>query len=215
MRITGITIWKERQYRFDFAGSVYVMNGKKLRIRPSEELYLYERLVLYRPPKETTCRYAIQRLREKYGPDFLAEVLECRSSGSTEGKLRRESFERILQEYLEKDGRTGYEKWGYNFDFLNGLYTWNGEDLRVTPKEAVFLYERAVLCLQGRRGRRRYTPGSTLYDMRSKFGRRFLHEIFPNEETDRDFAAICRQQAAKSKGASAAASTDESKPGTL
>jgi hypothetical protein len=183
------------------------MGGKKLHIRPSEELYLYERLVLYRLPKETTCRYAIQRLRERYGADFLAGVVGHSPSGGVEGSLRREAFERILQEYLEKDGRTGYEEWGYCFDFLNGSYTWSGEELRVTPKEAVYLYERLILCLRGRRGLRRYTAGGTLYDMRRKFGRRFLHEIFPNEETDNDIAAVLRQRAEKLKGSSVVIST--------
>jgi hypothetical protein len=110
-----------------------------------------------------------------------------------EGKMRREAFERILQEYMEKDGRMAYMKWGYHFDFLNGSYIWDGEELHVTPKEAVFLYERTVLCLQGRRGVRRYTAGSTLHDMREKFGRAFLYELFPNERTANDVAATLRQ----------------------
>jgi hypothetical protein len=177
------------------------MDGKKLRIRPSEELYLYERLVLYKPPKETTCRYAIQRLRERHGADFLGEAFEHSPSGGAEGKIRREAYERILQEYMEKDGRMGYERWGYRFDFLNGSYTWYGEELRITPKEAVFLYERTVLCLRGRHGERRYTEGSTLCYMRWKFGRRFLHEIFPNKKTDKDAAIILRQQAERTKEA--------------
>lgn len=45
-----------------------------------------------------------------------------------------------------------------------------------------------------------HTPGNVLHVMREKFGRRFLHEIFPNEETAADFTAILRQQAAKSEG---------------
>jgi hypothetical protein len=63
------------------------MDGKKLRIRPSEELYLYERLVLYKPPKETTCRYALQRLREKYGSAFLEEAIVHNPSGGVEGEM--------------------------------------------------------------------------------------------------------------------------------
>jgi hypothetical protein len=199
-QITGITVWEQWRYRFDFESRLYAMGGKKLHIRPSEELYLYERLVLYKPPGETTCRYAIQRLRERHGADFLAEVFEHAPSGGVEGKIRREAFERVLQEYLEKDGRMGYEKWGYCFDFLNGTYIWDGGELRITPKEAVFLYERLILCLQGKRGSRRYTEGSTLYAMRKKFGRRFLHEIFSNEETANDIAATLRHRAAKSAG---------------
>jgi hypothetical protein len=177
------------------------MGGKKLRVRPSEELYLYERLVLYKPPKETTCRYAIQRLREQYGADFLVEAFEHSPSGGAEGKIRREGFERILQEYLEKDGRMGYEKWGYRFDFLNGSYTWDGEELCITPKEAVFLYERLILRLRGRHGLRRYTEGSTLHDMRRRLGRRFLYEVFPNEDTANDIAAVLRQRAERLKEA--------------
>jgi hypothetical protein len=132
-----------------------------------------------------------------------------------EGKAKRSFFERVLREYLEKDGRMAYEKWGYYFDFLNGSYIWNGEELRVTPREAVFIYERAVLRLQDRRGIHRCTEGNILYLMRKKFGRRFLHEIFPNEETKNDFTAILRHQAEKSSGPFVAASTDTPKPDTL
>jgi hypothetical protein len=117
----------------------------------------------------------------------------------------------MVQEYMEKDGRTAYQKWGYRFDFLNGLYTWDGEELRVTPKEAVFLYERLVLGLQGRRGRHRFTAGSTLYDMRRKFGRRFLHEAFPNEARVKAVAAILRQR----EGPPVAASADGQKSDTV
>jgi hypothetical protein len=202
MQVTGTKTWKRWQYRFNFERGAYTMDGKKLCIRPSEELYLYERLILHKLPKETTCRYAIQRLRERHGPDFLAEVFKHSPSGGVEGKMRRELFEQVLQEYLEKDGRTVYKKWGYCFDYLNGSYTRDGEELHVTPREAVFLYERTVLNLQRKRGIRRYTAGNVLCVMRKKFGRRFLHEIFPNEETDNDFKAIIRQQAAKSEGAS-------------
>jgi hypothetical protein len=208
MRITDVTVWEQWQYCFDFGKGIYVMDGKNLRIRPAEELYLYERLVLYKRPKETTCRYAIQRLRERYGADFLAEVFEHSPSGGMEGKMRRGAFERILQEYLEKDGRMGYERWGYHFDFLNGSYTWSGKELRVTPREAVFLYERLILCLRGRHGLRRYTESNILCIIRKKFGRRFLHEIFPNEETANDIAAVLRQRAEKLKGSSVAVSTD-------
>jgi hypothetical protein len=123
------------------------MDGQKLCIRPAEERYLYERLVLHKPPKETTCRYALQHLRERYGADFLAEAFECRLSSA-----RGNTYEQLLQEYMEKDGRVGYEAWSYRFDFLNGSYTWNGEELNVSSREAVFLYERTVLCLQGIRG---------------------------------------------------------------
>jgi hypothetical protein len=191
------------------------MDGKALRIRPSEALYLYERLVLYRRPKETACRYAIQRLREKYGTGFLTEVIAHSPSGGTEGEARRDFFERVLQECLEKDGRMTYEEWGYRFDFLNGSYAWDGKELRVTPREAVFLYERTVLCLQNRRGLRRYTEGNILHCIRKRFGRRFLHEIFPNEETENDIAAILRHQAEKSRGLSVAASTGGAKPNIL
>jgi hypothetical protein len=208
MRITGVTVWEQWRYSFDFGKGVYVMDGRNLRIRSAEELYLYERLVLYKRPKETVCRYAIQRLRERHGADFLAEAFEHSPSGGAEGKIRREAFERILQEYMEKDGRTGYERWGYRFDFLNGSYAWYGEELSVAPKEAVFLYERLILCLQGRHGLRRYTEGSTLHAMRKKFGRRFLHEVFPNEETANDIAAVLRQRAEKLKRSSATVSTD-------
>jgi hypothetical protein len=201
MRITGIAAWEQWRYQFDFKNTVYTMDGKKLHIRPSEELYLYERLVLHKRPKEVTCRYIIQRLRERFGADFLAEAFEHSPSGGVEGKIRRAAFERILQEYLEKDGRTAYEKWGYHFDFLNNSYIWDGEELRVTPKEAVFLYERLVLRLQGRHGLRRYTEGSTLYSMRKKFGRRFLYEVFANEETASDIAAVFRQWAERPKRA--------------
>jgi hypothetical protein len=140
-------------------------------------LYLYERLVLHKPPKETTCRYSIQRLRERHGAGFLEEIFGHGHAGGSEGKARREAFEQVLQEYMEKDGRTAYEEWGYRFDFLNGSYTWDGEDLRITPKEAVFLYERAVLRLQGKRGVRRYAAASTLCDMRKRFARAFLREL--------------------------------------
>jgi hypothetical protein len=105
-----------------------------------------------------------------------------------------------------------YEKWGYRFDFLNGLYTWNSEELHVTPREAIFLYERTVLCLQNRREIHRYTKGNILCAMRKKFGRRFLHEIFPNEETKNDFMAILRHRVEKSSGPSVSASTDSPKP---
>jgi hypothetical protein len=185
------------------------MGGEKLCIRPSEELYLYERLILYKRPKETTCKYAIQRLRERYGADFLAEVIDHSPSGGMEGKTRREVYERILQEYMERDGRMAYMKWGYHFDFLNGTYTWDGEELCVTPKQAVFLYEHLVLCLHGKRRVQRYAIGSALYDMRKKFGRTFLHEIFSNEETAKDIAATIRQQTAGLKAAPIAASTDK------
>jgi hypothetical protein len=210
--MTGIAVWEYGRYRFEFDNGGYMMDGKRLRITPAEERYLYERLVLYKPPKETAYRYAIQRLRERHGADFLAEVFTHGPSGGAEGTVRREAFERILQEYLEKDGRTAYIKWGYRFDFLNGSYAWDGGELHVTPKEAVFLYERTVLGLRGRRGKHRHTAGSTLYDMRRKFGRRFLHEVFPSEETPRDAAAIGRQQAANVRGA---ASTDGQTSGTL
>jgi hypothetical protein len=189
----GITTWEEWRYCFDFRNGVYSMDGKKLRMSPSEELYLYERLVLYKLPKETTCRYALQKLRERYGADFLAEVIGGSPSGGMEGTIRREALERILQKYLEEDGRMEYEKWGYHFDFLNGSYTWDGEELRITPKEAVFLYERLVLRLQSKHGLRRYVAGNTLYDMRKRLGRGFLHEIFPNERTAADIAAAIRQ----------------------
>jgi hypothetical protein len=211
---TGGTVWEQWRYRFNFGSGVYAMDGKKLRIRPAEELYLYERLMLYKPPKATTCRYAIQQLRKRYGTDFLAEVFVCSASTGVEGHMRKGLFDRILQEYLEKNGEMTYEKWGYRFDFLNGSYTWNGEELRVTQREAVFLYERTVLRLQGRRGVRRYTVGSTLYDMRKKFGRRFLHELFPNEETAKDAATVIRQRGAKAQAPSAA-STDGQKSDIL
>jgi hypothetical protein len=155
------------------------VDGKKLRIRPAEELYLYERLVLRKRPKEATCRYAIQRLRERHGADFLAEAVCHSPSGGIEGSVRREGFERALRKYMEKDGRTAYEEQGYRFDFLNGRYTWNGDELRITPKEAVFLYERAVLRLRNSREQRRCTEANTLYHMRKKFGSVFLNEIFP------------------------------------
>jgi hypothetical protein len=157
------------------------MDGKELSIRPAEELYLYERLVLYKPPKETMCRYAIQRLRERYGTDFLAEAVQHGPSGGTEGHIRKEVFERALQKYMEEDGRTAYEEYGYHFDFLNGRYRWYREELRVAPKEAVFLYERTVL--RSRLGRKgcRYTEANTLHGMRKKFGRGFLREIFPGQ----------------------------------
>ncbi|MDR1073825.1 MAG: hypothetical protein LBL45_09160 [Treponema sp.] len=90
MRMTGVAIWERWRYRFDFESGAYVMDGRKLRVRPSEELYLYERLVLCKPPKETTCRYAVQRLRERHGADFLAEVFEHSPSGGAEGKTRRD-----------------------------------------------------------------------------------------------------------------------------
>jgi hypothetical protein len=178
------------------------MDGEKLRVRPAEELYLYERLVLRKRPKETTCRYAIQRLRERYGEHFLGEVIGHSPSSGLEGLIRREAFERILHEYMGKHGRMEYEKWGYYFDFVNGRYTWNGEELRITPKEAVFLYERVILGLRGKHGRQRYAVGSTLYDMREKFGRGFLHEVFPNERTAHDIAATLRQRAEDLNGAS-------------
>jgi hypothetical protein len=195
MRKTGVTVWEQWRYCFDFENSAYAMDEKKLRVRLAEELYLYERLVLRKRPKETTCRYAIQRLRERYGTHFLGEVIGHSPSSGLEGLIRREAFERILHEYMEKDGRMGYEKWGYYFDFLNGRYTWDGEELRITPKEAVFLYERVILGLRGKHGRQRYAAGSTLYDMRKKFGRGFLHEVFPNERTAYDIASTLRQRA--------------------
>jgi hypothetical protein len=183
------------------------MDGRSIFIRPAEELYLYERLVLRKPPKETTYRYALQRFRERYGADFLAEVFERRPSVSV--------FEHYLQEYLEKDGRTEYAQWGYHFDFLNGSYTWNGEALRISSREAVFLYERAVLRLQGRHGVHRHTAGNVLCIMRKKFGRRFLYEMFPNEETDKDVAAVIKQRTTKPEAGPAYASTDGTKPGKL
>lgn len=159
-----------------------MVDGRNVRMRPSEALYLYERLVLHRRPMETMYRYAIQRLREQYGADFLAEIFEHSPSGGLQGRIRREAFERILQEYLEKDGRMVYEEWAYHFDFLNRSYIWDGEELRITPKEAVFLYECTILHLQGKRKVHRYTAGSTLYDMRKKFGSEFLGELFPNKQ---------------------------------
>jgi hypothetical protein len=175
------------------------MDGEVLHVRPAEALYLYERLVLYKQPKETAYRYAIQRLRERYGTDFLAEIVGHNPSGGTEGKLRRAAFERILQDYLEKGGCMAYAEWGYRFDFLNGSYTWDGEELRVTPRDAVFLYERLILGLRGKRGLHRYTVGSVLFDMRKRFGRQFLQEPFQN----------------KGIGAGFAASTDGPKPAML
>jgi hypothetical protein len=92
MRITGITIWEQWRYRFDFERGIYAMYGEALYIRPAEELYLYERLVLYKPPKETVYRYAIQRLRERHGADFLAEVLSAVSPAA--GVMSLNSFYR-------------------------------------------------------------------------------------------------------------------------
>jgi hypothetical protein len=83
---------------------------------------------------------------------------------------------------MEKDGRMGYEKWGYYFDFLNGRYTWDGEEPCITPKEAVFLYERVILGLRGKHGRRRYAAGNTLCDMRKEFGRGFCTRCFQTRE---------------------------------
>jgi hypothetical protein len=85
VEITGIVIWKQGRYRFDFENGVYSMDGQRLDMKPSEELYLYERLVLHKPPKGTVCRYAIQRLRERYGTDFLTEVIE----GNVRSRLDR------------------------------------------------------------------------------------------------------------------------------
>jgi hypothetical protein len=155
------------------------MDGQALRIRPSEKLYLYERLVLCRQSKEVTCRRAITRLRENCGEDFLAEVVEHCPARGTEGALRREGYMRVLQNYMEKDGRMAHEQGGYSFDFLNGVYTWNGEVLHITPVEAVFLYERAVLRLQEKKGSYRHTYPSVLQQMRKRFGGRFLAELFP------------------------------------
>jgi hypothetical protein len=116
---------------------------------------------------------------------------------------------------MEKDGRTEYEECGYCFDFLNGSYTWNGEALRVSLREAVFLYERTVLRLQGRHGVHRHTAGNVLCIMRKKFGRRFLYEMFPNEETDKDVAAGIKQRTAKPEADPVSASTDGTKPGNI
>jgi hypothetical protein len=166
MQMACVTTWERWQYRFDFENGVYLMDGKKLRLTPAEELHLYERLVLRKRPKETTCRYALQRLRERYGPDFLGEAIGHGPSGGMEGAVRKEGWERILQEYMEKDGRMAYENRDYHFDFLRGSYTWIGEELRVTPKEAVYLYERAILRLGSKRGAKRYAEGNTLCFMR-------------------------------------------------
>jgi hypothetical protein len=179
MQKACVTVWERWQYRFDFENGVYLMGGKKLRLTPAEELHLYERLVLRKRPKETTCRYALQRLRERYGADFLGEAIGHRPSGDTEGVAGKEGWEQILQDYMEKDGRMVYENWGYHFDFLLGSYTWNGGELRVTPKEAVYLYERTILRLGKKRGEKRYAEGSTLCYMRDKFGAGFLRELFP------------------------------------
>jgi hypothetical protein len=155
-------MWKQWRYHFTFAVRTYAIDGRKMLLRASEMVYLHECLVLYRRPKETTDKYAIQNLRERYGADFLEEVIAHSPSGGVEGKTRKEVYERALQEYLEKDGRTAYEKWGYFFDFLNDAYTWHGEELRVTPREAVFLYERTVLYVQNERRIHRCTEGSRL-----------------------------------------------------
>jgi hypothetical protein len=178
IRMTGITVWKQQRYCFDFGNKAYVAGGEKMRVTPAEELYLYERLVLRKRPKDTTCRYAVQRLRERYGPGFLAGYIQRSWSNGAEADKRREAFGKALREYIEKDGRAGYKERGYDFDFLNGCYMWDGEELRVTPKEAVFLYERLVLRLRGRRGAYRRTEGGTLCNVRKKFGEKFLRDAF-------------------------------------
>jgi hypothetical protein len=177
MRITGVTEWKRWRYNFDFKNKVYTMDDKELHITPAEECYLYERLVLYRQPQFTTCRYAIQQLRKRYGSDFLAECIKNSQTYGEEGRIRREAFERILWEYIKKDGRAGYQERGYEFDFLNGRYTWYGEVLRITPREAVFLYERLVLRLRNKRKAHRYAEGYILAAMRNKFGLSFLQDV--------------------------------------
>jgi hypothetical protein len=178
IQTAGVKTFKRRRYRFDFNNGVYTMDGEKLRIRPAEALYLYERLVLKKHPGGTTCRYAVQRLRERFGPEFLVEYID---SKRPERKIRDSSFTRTLRTLMEKDGRTAYSEWGYEFDFLNGVYRWEGTELRVTPVEAVFLYERTVLGLRGRnKGAAGRAAGSgVLYTMRKKFRREFLGELFP------------------------------------
>jgi hypothetical protein len=160
------------------------MDGRNILIKPAEELYLYERLILLKRPKETTCRYAIQRLREQYGADFLAEIFENRPSGSGDN-----IFQQALLGYMAKNGITAYKKWGYCFDFLNGSYRWHREELRVSPKEEVFLYERTVLRLRGKRSVHRYATGNVLSVMRKKFGQRFLREVDANEKTEEGLAS--------------------------
>jgi hypothetical protein len=176
MRATGVTKWRRWGYRFNFGNGVYTRDGKPLYIRPAEELYLYERLTMNKTPKETTCRYAIQRLRERYGAEFLAEIFYRCPSRGVGIKARNGYFERVLQEYME------YEERGYRFNFLHGTYTWNGDELSVMPKEAVLLYERTVLGLRGNQGVCRHGGAETLYRMRKKFGDTFLRERLPGRK---------------------------------
>jgi hypothetical protein len=170
VRVMGIGTWEEGQYAFNFAAGSYRAGGKKLHVTPAEALYLYERLLLEKTPKETTCRYAIQRLRERYGAEFLDEYID---SKKPETVIRNEAYKQILQDLMAEDGRMAFIERGYKFDFLNSVYTWDGEKLHVTPKEAVYLYERCILGLWGRKKPdvRRYADGGVLHKMRKKLQR--------------------------------------------
>jgi hypothetical protein len=87
-------------------------------------------------------------------------------------------YRALLESAVASSGIDRWEGDGYRFSFRNGEYCWNGRKLKITPREAFYLYERLV---------QKIPPSSTvsvqaLYSLRKKYGSGFLREMFPYRE---------------------------------
>jgi hypothetical protein len=75
---TGVDVWEQWGYQFYFAEQKYYWKGKPITIGPRAARMLYERLVLGRCAGVVSSPGSLGQLRGKYGPDFLAEVINRR-----------------------------------------------------------------------------------------------------------------------------------------
>jgi hypothetical protein len=94
-------------------------------------------------------------------------------------------FQQKLAKAMQEDGRTSWEQGDYSFRFSyakeGGVYKWKGERLRISPREAYYLYQRLVLGLSAGRAH----CATALYVMRSRYGLEFLRDVLGGGESRR------------------------------
>jgi hypothetical protein len=95
---------------------------------------------------------------------------------------KKEKFRQELEKAMRENGRTSWEQGDYTFRFSyeeeGGVYTWKGEKLHITYREALYLYQRLVM---GLRRKRTYSP-TALQTLRNRYGLRFLVEVLCGSE---------------------------------
>jgi hypothetical protein len=108
-------------------------------------------------------------------------------------------FHRELEKAIQKEGNASWVAGDYSFRFSRYKewcrYTWKGRALHITPREALYLYQRLVLGLKPGQTRNPEVIGT----LRGKFGLKFLQDVLGRTEHNK---AVSEKAGKESRGRS-------------